>query len=50
MYGVASPGFMAETAEELSQAMPNATLRPLEGQTHDVKPDALAPALMTAFT
>jgi len=49
MYGTASPAFMAETAEELSIAMPNATLRPLDGQTHDVKPDVLAPALVTAL-
>ena len=49
MYGAASPAFMADTAEKLSQAMPNATLRPLEGQTHDVKPDVLAPALAAAF-
>lgn len=49
MYGTASPAFMAETAEELSKAMPNATLRSLEGQTHDVKPDVLAPALVTVF-
>jgi pimeloyl-ACP methyl ester carboxylesterase len=49
MYGTASPAFMAETAEELSEAMPNATLRPLDGQTHDVKPGVLAPALATAL-
>ena len=49
MYGTASPAFMAETAEELTRAMPNATLRPLDGQTHDVKPDVLAPALVTAL-
>jgi pimeloyl-ACP methyl ester carboxylesterase len=49
MYGSASPDFMAVTATELSGAIPNATLRPLEGQTHDVKPDVLAPALVTAL-
>jgi pimeloyl-ACP methyl ester carboxylesterase len=49
MYGSASPDFMAETATELSRAIPNATLRTLEGQTHDVKPDVLAPALVTAL-
>ncbi len=49
MYGTASPAFMAETAEELSLAMPNATLRSLEDQTHDVKPAVLAPALVAFF-
>ena len=49
MYGGASPDFMAVTATEFSKAIPNATLRSLEGQTHDVKPDVLAPALATAL-
>ena len=49
MFGAESPAFMADTAQELSQAMPNATLRSLEGQTHDVKPDVLAPALEAFF-
>lgn len=45
MHGAASPAFMAETAQKLSQAMPHATLRSLEGQAHDVKADVLAPVL-----
>ncbi len=45
MYGDASPAFMGETAQKLSEAMPNAALRSLEGQVHDVKADALAPVL-----
>lgn len=49
MYGGASPAFMAETAHALAEAVPNATLRALEGQTHDVKPDALAPELAAFF-
>ncbi len=49
MYGSASPDFMAETAAELSQAIPNAMLLRLEGQAHDVKPDVLAPALVAAL-
>ena len=49
MYGTASPAFMAETAKELSHTLPNATLRALGGQTHDVKADILAPCLITFF-
>lgn len=49
MHGAASPAFMSATARKLSQTMPNATLRPLEGQTHDVKPDVLAPVLAEFF-
>ncbi len=45
MHGGASPAFMGDTAQKLSQAMPNATLRSLENQTHDVKADVLAPVL-----
>jgi hypothetical protein len=49
MYGAASPAFMRDTAEELSQAMPHAQLHSLEGQTHDVKADVLAPVLADFF-
>lgn len=45
LYGAASPAFMGNTAQKLSEAMPHATLRSLEGQTHDVKAEALAPVL-----
>jgi pimeloyl-ACP methyl ester carboxylesterase len=45
MHGAASPAFMGDTAQKLSDTMPNATLRALEGQTHDVKADVLAPVL-----
>jgi pimeloyl-ACP methyl ester carboxylesterase len=45
MYGAASPAFMGDTAQKLSQVMANATLHPIEGQVHDVKADALAPVL-----
>lgn len=45
MYGAASPAFMGVTAQKLSEALPHATLRALEGQTHDVKADVLAPVL-----
>ena len=49
MYGAASPVFMGNTAKKLSQTMPNATLRSLEKQTHDVKADTLAPILIGFF-
>jgi pimeloyl-ACP methyl ester carboxylesterase len=49
MYGASSPDFMGDTARKLSQTMPNATLKPLEGQTHDVKADVLAPVLAEFF-
>lgn len=45
MHGAASPAFTADTAHKLTEAMPNATLRSLEGQAHDVKAGVLAPAL-----
>jgi pimeloyl-ACP methyl ester carboxylesterase len=45
MYGDSSPDFMAKTAKEISKAMPNAKLRSLDGQTHDVKASVLAPVL-----
>jgi pimeloyl-ACP methyl ester carboxylesterase len=36
--------FMLETARTLSKAIPAAKLRTLDGQTHDVHPEALAPS------
>lgn len=48
-FGAASPDFMGDTAQKLSKAMPNATLQPLGGQTHDVKADILAPVLAEFF-
>jgi len=49
MFGGASPAFMAETATQLSEGIPGATLLPLEGQTHDVKIDVIAPALLAGL-
>jgi pimeloyl-ACP methyl ester carboxylesterase len=49
MNGSASYAFMHDTARALSQAMPHAQLRPLEGQRHDVSPEALAPVLVEFF-
>ena len=45
VYGTASPPFMAATATTLSKALPQAELRALDGQNHDVDPAVLAPGL-----
>jgi len=50
MNGGASYPFMYDTARALSQAMPHAELRTLEGQRHDVDLDVLAPVLMEFFS
>ena len=42
--------FMRATAAALVQAIPNAQHRTLEGQTHEVTADALAPVLVEFFT
>ena len=40
---------MHNAAQALAHALPNAKRRTLEGQTHDVAPEALAPVLMEFF-
>lgn len=47
--GSASFPFMHETAATLSRAMPQGRQRTLAGQTHDIDPGALAPALVEFF-
>jgi pimeloyl-ACP methyl ester carboxylesterase len=42
--------FMHASAAALAQAMPHAQQRTLEGQTHDVSAEAIAPALVEFFT
>jgi pimeloyl-ACP methyl ester carboxylesterase len=49
MYGGAGAPFMRVAAQTLSRALPDARLRGLDGQTHDVSPDALAPLLAEFF-
>ncbi len=49
MHGGASFPFMDDTAQVLSKAIPHAKRYTLEGQTHDVAPEALAPVLMDFF-
>jgi pimeloyl-ACP methyl ester carboxylesterase len=47
--GDAGLPFMPDTARVLSQAIPQGQLRMLEGQTHQVNPDVLAPVLAEFF-
>ncbi len=48
--GGASFPFMHETAKALANALPNGEVRTLEGQSHDVAPQVIAPALKEFFT
>ncbi len=50
MNGGASFPFMYDTAQALGKAIPNAQVRTLEGQTHDVNTDVLVPVLMEFFS
>jgi pimeloyl-ACP methyl ester carboxylesterase len=45
MAGEASFPWMSETARALAEALPDGEVRILEGQTHDVAPDAMASVL-----
>jgi hypothetical protein len=47
--GSASFPFMHPTAITLANAIPNAQHRTLEGQTHEVSAEALAPVLIEFF-
>ncbi len=49
MDGGASPAFMQSAAQAVALALPNARHRTLEGQTHDVAPEVLAPVLVEFF-
>jgi hypothetical protein len=40
---------MQSAAQAVAFALPNAHRRTLEGQTHDVAPEALAPVLVEFF-
>ena len=50
MAGGATFPFMHETALRLQAAIPNARYKVVEGQTHDVAPDVIAPLLIEFFT
>jgi pimeloyl-ACP methyl ester carboxylesterase len=47
--GGASPAGLRQAAQATAEAMPTAEFRMLDGQTHDVQPDALAPVLVEFF-
>jgi pimeloyl-ACP methyl ester carboxylesterase len=47
--GGASPAWMQRAARALADVLPNAQRRILEGQTHDVAPELLAPVLQEFF-
>ncbi len=49
MDGSASYPFMHTSAVALAKALPHGTQRTLEGQTHDVSPEVLAPVLIEFF-
>lgn len=50
MDGGASYPFMHKTAEALANAMPYGQHRTLEGQTHEVAPEVMAPVLVEFFS
>jgi hypothetical protein len=50
MNGGASYAFMSDTAQALGKAIPNAQVRTLEGQTHDVDLNVLARVLTEFFS
>mgnify|MGYP001255540428 CR=1 FL=1 len=47
--GEKSPEVMRQAAQSLAEALPNGRYRTLEGQTHDIAPAVLAPALEEFF-
>ncbi|MCW2911980.1 MAG: hydrolase, partial [Actinomycetia bacterium] len=47
--GGASPQSLQQAAKATADALPTAEHRTLDGQTHDVAPDALAPVLVEFF-
>ncbi len=47
--GDASPAWMREAARTVAETVPNGTYRILEGQSHAVEPDVLAPVLAEFF-
>jgi pimeloyl-ACP methyl ester carboxylesterase len=47
--GGVNPPVMLQAAQSLTQALPNAQHRVLEGQTHDIVPDVLGPVLEEFF-
>ena len=50
VYGAKSPAVLQHGSRALAQVLPNAELRALEGVSHNVKMDVLAPALAEFLT
>ncbi len=50
IHGGASPDFMHNAANAIARALPDAQRRTLEGQTHAVAPEVLAPVLDAFFS
>jgi len=50
MAGTASLPFMPDAARTLSQAIPDGRLQTVDGQTHEVNPNVLAPILKSFFS
>ena len=50
MDGGKSPAYMRNSARQLAEILPDASYRTLPGQTHLLKPDAVAPVLKEFFT
>lgn len=50
MGGGASPAWMLHSVQTVADALPNAQRRTLDGQTHDVAAEAIAPVLLEFFT
>ncbi|MDB5179318.1 MAG: hydrolase [Patescibacteria group bacterium] len=50
MNGGESPAWMSQAMRALAEVLPRAQHQTLEGQTHILKPEVLAPTLMKFFT
>jgi hypothetical protein len=47
--GGASPAWMRNAADALAEALPHASRKTFEGQTHSVDPNVIAPAIIEFF-
>jgi pimeloyl-ACP methyl ester carboxylesterase len=49
VYGSESPPVLRDAAKAIAEALPNANVRALDGQAHDIVPSALTPVLLEFF-